>query len=49
MTDEIVDLFDDGIAAQHAKARRALVQRKLDVADSATHRSCCSASYLRSS
>jgi hypothetical protein len=35
VTDEIVDLFDDGIAAQHAKARRALVQRKLDVADSA--------------
>ncbi|HEV7806372.1 MAG TPA: hypothetical protein VGO80_11165 [Solirubrobacteraceae bacterium] len=35
VTDEIVDLFDDGFAAQHAKARRALVQRKLDVADSA--------------
>lgn len=35
MTDEITDLFDDGVAAQHAKARRALVQRKLSVADSA--------------
>jgi len=35
VTDEIVDLFDDGVAAQHARARRALVQRKLDVADGA--------------
>lgn len=35
ITDEIVDLLDDGVAAQHAKARRALVQQKLDVADSA--------------
>ncbi len=35
VTDEITDLFDDGVAAQHAKARRALVARKLSVADSA--------------
>lgn len=36
ITDEVVDLFDDLIAAQHAKARHALVQQKLDVADSAS-------------
>jgi Domain of unknown function (DUF4158) len=35
VTDEIVDLFDDGVGIQHAKARRALVTLKLDVADSA--------------
>ena len=35
VTDEIVDLFDDGVGIQHAKARRALVKLKLDVADSA--------------
>ncbi|MDQ3678092.1 MAG: hypothetical protein M3401_15065, partial [Actinomycetota bacterium] len=35
ITDEIVDLFDDGVGIQHAKARRALVKLKLDVADSA--------------
>lgn len=35
VTDEITDLFDDGVAAQHQKARRALVARKLSVADSA--------------
>jgi TnpA family transposase len=35
VTDEIVDLFDDGVATQHAKARRALAKLKLDVADSA--------------
>ena len=35
VTDEIVDLFDDGVGIQHAKAQRALVKLKLDVADSA--------------
>lgn len=35
ITDEIVDLFDDGIGLQHAKARGALVKLKLAVADSA--------------
>jgi hypothetical protein len=35
VTDELVDLFDDGVGIQHAKARRALVKLKLDVADSA--------------
>lgn len=35
VTDEIVDLFDDGVAIQHAKAKRALVQQKLNVATSA--------------
>jgi len=35
LTDEIVDLFNDGVGIQHAKARRALVKLKLDVADSA--------------
>ncbi len=35
ITDEIVDLFDDGIGIQHAKARGALVKLKLAVADSA--------------
>lgn len=35
VTDELVDLFDEGVGIQHAKARRALVKLKLDVADSA--------------
>jgi len=35
VTDEIVDLFDDGIAIQHAKAKRALIAQKLNVATSA--------------
>lgn len=35
VTDEIVDLFDDGVGIQHAKAQRALVKLKLDIADSA--------------
>ena len=35
LTDEIVDVFDDGVGIQHAKARHALVKLKLDVADSA--------------
>ncbi len=35
VTDEIVDLFGDGVAIQHAKAKRALVQQKLNVATSA--------------
>jgi hypothetical protein len=35
VTDEIVDLLDDGITNQHASARRALVREKLEVSDSA--------------
>ena len=35
LTDEIVELLDQGIGAQHAKARTALISLKLDVADSA--------------
>jgi hypothetical protein len=35
ITDEIANLLDDGIASQHAKARRALIAHKLSVADSA--------------
>ena len=33
--EQIVDLFDDGIAIQHAKAKRALIAQKLNVATSA--------------
>ncbi len=35
LTDEIVELLDQGIGAQHAKARTALISLKLEVADSA--------------
>jgi len=35
VTDELVDLLDDGIANQHASARRALVREKLEVSDRA--------------
>lgn len=35
VTDELVDLLDDGIANQHASARRALVREKVEVSDRA--------------
>ncbi len=35
LTDEIIELLDQGIGAQHTKARTALISLKLEVADSA--------------